>query len=427
MSEPAPASDPRVAAPEGASAAESVGPAVSSGPRRLFPQAVLLLSLASFFNDVASELLLKGALPLYLVSVLGAPMVVVGLIDGLAEAVATLLQFLAGWWSDRVGRRLPFVRAGYALSNLTKPLLYFVGAWWQVLVIRVTDRVGKGLRVSPRDALIAEATPVAERGRAFGLNHALDPAGAAASLLAGALIITLSQDPSAPLQARTFQNLVLFVIVPGLTTLLLTALVREPRPAARVSTPALGSPGGLGVPYWRFVYVTVLFALGNSSDAFLVIRAWQVGASLPHLFVVLAAFNVMTVLFSLPAGWLSDRFGRKGFLALGWLLYAGVYAGFGYAQEDWQVLGLLLLYGVYYGLTEGVSKAVVADLVGAERRATAYGLLSAAQGMCVLPASLLAGWLWTAVSPATPFLVGSVLSLVAALGLVTVRASRKEA
>ncbi len=394
-----------------------------SARRPLFSRDVLLLSVASFFNDVASELLVKGALPVFLVSVLGAPMVIVGLIDGLADSVATLLQYVAGRWSDRTGKRRRFVMVGYLMTNVVKPLLYFAGAWWQVLTIRVIDRVGKGLRASPRDALIAEATPLAERGRAFGLNHAMDPAGAMVSLLCGALIITVSQDPNGPLEVRTFQYLVLFTVLPGLATLVLAGMVREPHPKVHVSAMPAVSTSGLGQRYWRFLGLAVLFALGNSSDSFLILRAWQLGASLPHIMLVLAAFNLMTVLFSLPAGWLSDHFGRKRFLALGWGLYSCVYVGFGYAHENWQVLCLLLLYGVYYGITEGVSKAIVADLVPAHRRATAYGLLSAAQGVCVLPASLMAGFLWTFVSPSTPFLVGAVLSLLAAIGLLTVRSS----
>lgn len=386
----------------------------------LFPRAVVLLSLASFFNDISSEVLLK-ALPLYLREVLGAPMVIVGLIDGLADATATLLQLGVGWWSDKVGRRKPFVLAGYALSNLTKPLLYFAAAWWHVLAFRVTDRVGKGLRSAPRDALIAEVTPPEQRGRAFGLHHALDPAGAMVSLLVGAWILSYSQASDAPLEVASFRNLVLFIIIPGLITLLLVAAVYEPRAVERVTTRRIGRPVGLGAAYWRFLVLVVIFTLGNSSDAFLVIRTRELGAGLPQLLLVLAGFNLMTVIFSLPTGWLSDRFGRKRFLALGWVLYAGVYAGFGFVEDNRQALVLLLLYGAYYGLTEGVSKAFVADLVPPERRATAYGMLSAAQGLCVLPASLLAGWLWTAVSKPTPFLVGGALALIAATGLLIVR------
>lgn len=405
-----------------------ISPAPTDAARRpgTFPRTVVLLSLASFFNDVASELLLKGALPLYLVGVLGAPMAAVGLIDGSAEATAAVLQYGSGWWADHLGRRRPFVLAGYALSNLSKPLLYGVGAWWQVLVIRVVDRIGKGLRVSSRDALIAQATPLPDRGRAFGLNHALDPAGAMTSLLVGAALVAASQNPRAPLAQHTFHRLVLFIVLPGLSTLLLTGLVRETRqPARPPSAEWPFSLRGLSRPFRRFLLLSVLFSLGNSTDSFLIIRAWRLGLSLPHLFVALAAFNLMSVVFSLPVGALSDCFGRKRFLAAGWVLYAGVYLGFGYAREAWQVGCLLLLYGVYYGLTEGVSKALVADLVPAERRATAYGLLSAVQGIGVLPAGLLAGWLWAAVSPAAPFLCGGLLSLFAALGLRAVQPGRK--
>lgn len=404
----------------GSAGATAVSPAARA--RRAFPRTVVLLSLASFANDVASEVLLKGALPLYVVAVLGAPPIVVGLVDGAAESVATLLQIVTGWWADRARRRKPFVLAGYALSNLAKPLLYFTAGWGQVLAVRVLDRVGKGLRVPPRDALIADATAPSERGRAFGLHHALDPAGAMVSLVAGAAIVALSQDPAVPLTAGTFRNLVLFIVLPGLSTLVLAGLVREPaRREARAPEAKGARPGAparpLGRPFWTFMGITVLFSLGNSTDSFLILRAADLGMGLPALFLLLAAFNLMSVLFSLPAGALSDRLGRRRFLAAGWVLYAGVYAGFGFARETAQVAPLLLLYGVHYGLTEGVGKALVADLVPPERRATAYGILGTVQGLCVLPAGLLAGWLWTAASPQAPFLAGAALSFAATAGL----------
>jgi MFS family permease len=402
---------------------------VSASRPRLVSRTVLLLALASFCNDVASELLLKGALPLYLVGALGAPMVAVALIDGAAETVATLLQIGSGWWADRIGRRRPFVLAGYLLSNTVKPLLAFAGSWWVVLAIRVSDRVGKGLRVPPRDALIAETTPPEQRGRAFGLNHALDPAGAMVSLIAGAIIIRLSQDPHAPIAAGTFRNLVLFIVLPGLATVALTLAVREPRatppPCPRVLAGTGSGGGDLGRPFWRFLALSALFGLGNSTDSFVIVRASQTGLSTPTLFLLLAAFNLTTVLSSLPAGALSDRLGRRGFLAAGWMLYAAVYAGLAISSAPTHIAAWLLVYGVYYGLTEGVAKAMVADLVPPERRATAYGLLAAVQGLCVLPAGLVGGWLWSAISPSAPFFLGSGLALAAAVGLRWVAPARE--
>ncbi len=389
--------------------------------------AVVLLSLASFFNDVASELLLKGALPLYLVGVLGAPMAMVGLIDGLAEAIATFLQLGSGYWSDRIGRRRPFVIAGYVLSNVVKPLLYFTGMWWHVLVIRVVDRVGKGFRVAPRDALIADVTPPESRGRAFGLHHAMDPAGAMVSLLIGAAVIFFAQEDHASLTKATFQKLILVIIVPGLLTVLLAVAVKEPRRHVTLAHPKFSLRGvrSLGTPFLRFVAITGLFTLGNSTDSFIILRAASLGTSLPMLFVWLAAFNLMSVLFSVPAGRLSDRLGRKRFLALGWVIYGLVYAGFGFATKPVHIFLLLLCYGVYYGITESVSKALIADLVTPESRGTAFGLVSVVHGLFILPAGVIAGWMWGAFSPAAPFLFGGVLALLSALALVTVSTARK--
>jgi len=387
-----------------------------------YPRTVLLLAFASFANDVASEVLLKGSLPIYLVAVLGAPMVVVGLIDGAAEALATLLQIGSGYWADRMRRRKPFVMAGYALSNVTKPLLYFAGGWAYVLVIRLVDRVGKGLRVPPRDALIADAAAPGERGRAFGLQHAMDPAGAMTSLVVGAGILWGMRGATTSIDTEAFRALVLFAALPGLATLLLVGLVREERPAPP-PTPVAGAPSKapLGRPFWVFLSLNVLFSLGNSTDSFLIVRAWNLGVSLPSLFLVLAAFNLVSALLSVPAGRLSDRFGRRRILACGWVLYALVYTGFGWASDPTHALALLLLYGAYYGLTEGVAKALVADLIPPERRASAYGIFAAAQGLSVLPAGVLAGWLWSAVGPSAPFLLGGILSLAAAIGLLAVQ------
>ena len=395
---------------------------------RLFPPAVLLLSFASFFNDVATELLTKIGIPFFLVAVLGSQVWIVGLVDGTAETVATFLQFLTGWWADRTGRRRPFVIAGYALSNLTKPLLYFVGAWWQVLLIRVADRAGKGLRVAPRDALIAEITPVEQRGRAFGLNHALDPAGAMLSLLAGALIVMASQDPSASLQESTFRNLVLFIVLPGLITVILVSLVPEsPRPVTHLAVEVPRHLTGLGRSFWCFAAATAIFALANSTDAFIILHAGdELHMSLPRVFVMWAVFNLLTVLCALPSGWLSDHFGRKRFLAAGWIIYGGVYLGLGYATREWHAWCLIVPYGVYYGLTEGVSKALVADLVPAARRGTAYGILSMAEGALRLPANLLFGLIMMAVSKDAAFVAGGLLSLTAAAGLLAVRTKSRD-
>ncbi|MEK6530204.1 MAG: MFS transporter, partial [candidate division NC10 bacterium] len=349
-------------------------------------------------------------LPLFLTRTLGAPMKAVGLIEGVAEATSSGFRLLAGWLSDRMGRRKPFVVAGYACAAAAKPLLALAGTWGHVLGIRFLDRFGKGLRTPPRDALLADAAPGPIRGRAFGLHGSMDTAGAVAGpLLAWALLPVLGGD---------FRALFLLAFVPALIGIgVLLVGVREipkkAEPGERIKVRGVSPPGDLGGRFWRFVPILLCFGIGNSSDAFLILRSRHLGigeGSIPLLYLT---FNVVYAAVSFPVGVLSDAFGRRRVIPLGYAVFAGVYLGFARAGQAWEAWPLFALYGIYYALTERIQRAFVADLVPAAARGRAFGIYHAVVGALALPASLLAGWLWDAAGPAAPFWLGSASSALA--------------
>ncbi|OGO04627.1 MAG: MFS transporter [Chloroflexi bacterium RBG_13_54_9] len=373
-------------------------------------------------TDISSEMTIT-TLPLFLANVLKVQTPVIGLIEGIAESTATLLKLISGWLSDKLGRRKALTVTGYSLSALAKPFLYLANAWPVVLGLRFTDRVGKGIRTSPRDALVADSTPLNEMGKSFGLHRTLDTFGAVIGLGLAALIVFFLQRANLELTRHTYQTLVLVAAVPAiLAVLLIIALVNEPRRAAadarsvEASRPA--SPTPFSKRFKLFLAIMVIFTLGNSSDAFLILRAQNLGSSVLHVLIILVLFNAVYSVVSLPAGLLSDRFGRRGAIAIGWSIYALIYLGFAIASARWQVWLLYVLYGLYYGATEGVAKAFVADLIPANRRGTGYGLYNGAVGVTVLPASVIAGWLWQAFSPAAPFYFGAALAGIAGFGLI---------
>ncbi len=387
---------------------------------RDLPRNVWVVTITSFLTDVSSEMVIN-LVPLFLANVLGVRTGVIGLIEGLAETTASLLKLCSGWFSDRLGQRKWLTVSGYSLSTLAKPFLYFASTWGWVLAVRFTDRVGKGIRTAPRDALVADSIDERQRGLAFGMHRAGDTAGAAVGLLIALAIVWMAQGGgSLTLTRPTFQTVVLFSIVPAALAVLVLAVGARETPVAKDKRrlPSL-SLRGFDARFKGFLLIVVLFTLGNSSDAFIILRAQERGLSVLAVMGMLVTFNLVYALISGPAGALSDRIGRRRLIIGGWLVYGFIYLGLALAGTGWQVWLLFALYGLYYGLAEGVSKAMVADLVQADQRGTAYGVYNAAVGLTAFPASLIAGVLWQGVGswqgfgPGAPFLFGAVLALAA--------------
>jgi MFS family permease len=375
---------------------------------------VLALAAVSFLTDVSSEMTYP-LLPIFLTTVLGASAASIGVIEGAAESTAALLKLVSGWLSDRARRRKPLVVAGYGIASAIRPLIGLAQSAAQVLAIRVTDRIGKGVRTSPRDALIADSVDPSIRGRAFGFHRSADHAGAVVGpLIAFALLRWSSVD---------LRHVFLWTAVPGaLAVAVLLFGVREtPRTAPE---PKAGGGLDLKVPlgrrFWAFLAVLFVFTLGNSTDAFLLLRAAGLGVAPALIPILWALLHVVKSASSTPGGILSDRIGRKPLLVAGWLVYAAVYLALGQAREQWHAWALFAVYGIYFGLTEGVEKALVADLVPADRRGAAFGWYNLALGLGALPASLIFGLLWDKAGPATAFGFGAAMALAAAIGITLV-------
>ena len=381
---------------------------------------MLVLAAVSFLTDASSEIIYP-LLPIFLTSVLGASATAVGAVEGAAETTSALLRLASGWWSDRVRRRKPLVVVGYALASLVRPLIAVAQSATQVLAIRVTDRVGKGIRGAPRDALIAESVDASIRGRAFGFHRAADHAGAVVGPLVAFALLGWGQ--------MNLRAVFLVAAIPGvLSVIVLVMGVREvPRAIPRVAPGGSGAApklerAGLDRRFWTFLAAILLFTLGNSTDAFLILRANQLGVPVALVPVLWAALHVVKSAWSMPGGALSDRVGRKPLIFAGWVVYAAVYFAFGRATESWHAWALFLAYGVFFGLTEGTERAMVADLVGADRRGTAFGWFNLAIGIGALPASLLFGFVWERFGPARAFEVGALLAVAAAMVLLLVAA-----
>lgn len=386
---------------------------------RLHPN-VWILTITSMLTDISSEMI-ANIIPLFLYNVLGVRTSIIGLIDGMAETTASLVKIYSGALSDRMGKRKWLAVLGYGISTVAKPFLYFATTWGWVLGVRFGDRVGKGIRTAPRDALLAGSVRAEQRGLAFGLHRAGDTAGAFIGLGIATLIIWLSQSGTALLTRSTFQLIVLASIIPAVLAVVILALgarEAERRSDGKGILPAF-SLKGMDSRFRAFLVVVVLFTLGNSSDSFIILRGQERGLSLMQIMGMLLTFNAVYALLSGPAGMLSDRFGRKSLILVGWLFYGLIYLGLAFSNTGTQVWLLFGLYGIFYAMTEGVAKAFVADLVPQEQRGTAYGLFNAAIGLTALAASLLAGVLWQGVGewpgfgPSAPFFFGAVMALLA--------------
>jgi len=376
------------------------------------PSAIYAIGATSLLNDASSEMIFP-LLPVFLSSVLGAGAATLGVIEGTADAAASLLKLASGALSDRMGRRKPLVVGGYALASLIRPLIAFAHTAGTVLAIRVTDRVGKGLRASPRDALIADAAPPELHGRAFGVHEAMDHAGAVVGPLVAYLLLAMG------LGLRSV--FLLSALPAAVACLVVVVFVREAR--SRPSQPVAAAPAVpiLSRPFLGYLLATILFALGNSSDAFLLLRVHDAGLPTQAAPLLWALHHVVKSTTSAKAGELADRLGRRRALAAGWITYAAIYAGFAFARSGWSIASLFVVYGLHFALVGGAQKALVADLVPAEARARGFGLYHMCVGLAALPASLLFGLLYQRLGAATAFLTGAGLALAAVVLLTLSR------
>ena len=377
---------------------------------------VWLLGWVSFFTDMASEMVYP-LLPLFLTRVLGAGAMSLGVIEGVAEAANSILKIVSGRIADRTGQPKALVLAGYGVSSLVRPLIAFVSAWPQVLGLRFTDRLGKGIRSAPRDALLARFAPEKTRGRVYGFHRAMDHAGAVAGpIVATAFLYFYPED---------YRSLFMWTLVPGIVVMVLLLRLPNERLTSSPSAPSVSSvrpltsvrslTSDLSPRFYRAMAVITLFSLGNASDAFILLRLNELGVAAVWIPLLWSALHVVKMVSSVLGGALSDHVGRRQMIALGYLWYAAIYASFAWFETLPAVIVTFLAYGLFFGLTEGVEKAWVADMAPAGARGTAFGIYNAALGVGGLAASLLFGAIWTRVSPAAAFLTGACLALAASL------------
>ena len=397
------------------------------GRYRQLPPTVFALSVVSFLNDTSSEIIYP-LLPAFLALTLGASPFAIGLIEGFAESVASILKLFSGYLSDKFNNRKLPVFMGYSLAAIMRPMLSFVTSGPQVLVVRMTHLIGKVIRGAPRDALIASSVPPEGRGLAFGFNRAADHAGAVVGPVIAFLLLTLLAENADNPTAHEYQQVFLFASIPvALGLFVIVFFVREkPAPHEAEAIPIKFSLREFDGNFIKFLAIISIFTLSNSTDAFLLLRAKEAGIAPPLLPLLWMVLHFSKVLCSLAGGVLSDRLGRKQVIFAGWMIYALVYAAFGYIHSPWQAWLLFVIYGAYFGLTEGVEKALVADLVDDEKRGTAFGFYNLAFGITVFPASLFFGLLWDKFGSTTAFLASASVSLIAAALLLTVQTNRPQ-
>ena len=371
------------------------------------PAAVILLGFTSLFTDIGTEMIFP-LLPVFLTETLGAGPAYLGLVEGAADAVSSLLKLASGVIADRIQKRKPLVLLGYGIASAVRPFVALAGRPWHVLAVRVTDRVGKGIRSSPRDAMIADAAGE-HAGRAFGFHQAMDHVGAVVGPLIATALIALS---------LSIRSVFWIAVIPGAIATLLVVVVREPKHETPAAS-AAKTPGRVLTPtLTSYLVILAVFSLGNSSDAFLLLRARSLGLTTTQIPVLWAVFNLSKVVWAWLGGNAADRLPRARLVAGGWVVFAVVYLALGHATTAWQVWALFILYGVFYGLTEPVEKALVKDLVPPEQRGRAYGAYNFVIGVTSLPAGLLMGVLWSAWGPAHALEVGAVLAAVSAVMLL---------
>ena len=374
---------------------------------------IFILGLTSLLTDISSEMVYP-LIPFFLTATLGAGPAVLGLIEGIAESTASILKLISGMASDRLRKKKAFAIIGYCTSAVGKGVLYLAGSWTVVFGGRLLDRIGKGIRTAPRDALIAESAVKGEIGKAFGLHRAMDTIGAALGVILAWWFLTM--------KPGDYASVILWSVVPAVLGVVLLFFVTEPRQSTTLRKPVtLASWHTLPPALKRFLGVALLFTLGNSSNTFLLLRAADFGYSPATIILLYLVYNLAYAGLSYPAGRWSDRIGRRWVVAAGYLLYAVVYAGFAFAVEtgkDWIPWVLFIVYGLYSAATDGVEKAVIAELAPPELRASAIGLHAMIVGIGLFPASLLAGILWSASGPAVALGLGACTGVLAAVLLL---------
>ena len=366
--------------------------------------------MVSLLTDLSSEMIYP-LLPFFLTT-LGAGAAFLGVIEGVAETTASMLKLASGWFSDRIGKRKPLVVAGYTIAGIARPLVGLATAPWHVLLVRFSDRIGKGIRTAPRDALLADSVDPSVRGAAYGFHRAADHSGAVLGPLVASAILYVG--------LGDYRTVFLLAAIPAaLSVLVLLTRVREVS-VAPTEKPKARFEGFRGLPptlRWFLLVITV-FTLGNATDAFLLLRAQQLGVSLAVIPLLWAALHVSKMIWSVPGGMLADRVGPRPAIVAGWLLYAAIYATFAFATEAWHVWVLFLIYGLFYGLTEAPEKALIAALAPPERRGAAFGAYHFAIGVAALPASIIFGLLWQNYGADTALFAGAGVALAATLLLL---------
>lgn len=396
-----------------ASERETVNTEPQASRKSKMPRNVLALSAVSFLNDTSSEIIYP-LLPTFLALSLGASPFAIGIIEGIAESIASILKLFSGYISDKLRSRKPLVFVGYSLAAVTRPLLAFVSSWPHVLLVRSADRIGKGIRGAPRDALIADSVPPENRGRAFGFNRAADHLGAVFGPIAAfVLLYFIATDSSSPTLVE-YQKVFLYASIPVVFGIIIIAFYVREQPHEYAEPPAVKlSLRGFDGNFKRYLVVVAVFTLSNSTDAFLLLRAADAGVSPVAIPLLWMTLHISKVISSIVGGGLSDRIGRKQVIIAGWVIYAAVYLGFAFVENWWQAWLLFIIYGVYFGLTEGVEKAFVADMVPAKLRGTAYGAFNLAYGITVFPASLFFGLLWYEFGAHVAFIASAAVSVIA--------------
>jgi MFS family permease len=377
---------------------------------------VFVLGLVSFFNDVASEMIYP-LVPIFLTGVLGAPVAIVGLIEGIADSTASILKIVSGWLSDKFQKRKPFIILGYSFSAISKIILSLAFTWPLVLIGRFIDRFGKGARTPARDALIAESSGISIRGRAFGFHRFLDTLGAVIGPLLAFLAIHFFDNK--------FRLIFFLAFVPAfIGVLLLIFFVREEKKQTSSSLIFRFNWRELNPSFKVFLLISLIFALGNSSDAFLILRSQNLGLSLSLIVFVYVLFNLTYAIFSTPAGIISDKIGPKKVLLVGFLLFSVVYFSFGLINSNFFLWFLFPIYGIYMALTDGVGKAYISNLVPKEKTGTAFGIYQTTIGLCTFFASFIAGLLWNYIDFRAPFIFGSLMAAISAFSFFTLGKER---